>query len=85
MLSMPFRKGSCRSTKLAEETSGTCGMHLGIFSYQVSSHFIQAEITGHEARVKKVCSDGEAMVMQGKDFRFKNKHVYILLIYRSLS
>jgi len=30
--------------------------------------FFQAEITGHEARVKKVCSDGEAMVMQGMDF-----------------
>jgi len=27
---------------------------------------LQAEITGHEARVKKVSSDGEAMVMQGQ-------------------
>ena len=62
------RQRPWRCTKPTEKTPGTCGMHTcdNFQSFFIS--FFQAEITGHEARVKKVCSDGEAMVMQGMDF-----------------
>ncbi|XP_065916481.1 spectrin alpha chain, non-erythrocytic 1-like [Dysidea avara] len=38
---------------------------VGVQNLQKKHQALVAEITGHEARVKKVCSDGEAMVMQG--------------------